>query len=885
MRRARLPAIAVAGLFLGIGAAACLDAAQPTERAAAEAFHAGRYDEAISLYAALATRSPQSPEAARGLVAALREVGRYDDAIAAAERFIRGSPGSPELWTPLGETLRIRGRLAQAESAFARAVAGRASDTLTARLNLGILALERGAHTEARRDLDAFIDVYNRAVDRGARLSSADLLAVATAVRHQATFDPQLAKDALRAYDEATAADSMDWEPRLAVGELFLEKYNGTDARRTFEQVLARNPRHPRALLGLARTAHFEGSPEAEELARKSLEVNPHLMAARIFLAQLAAEGEAYEEAAAAAERALAVNPASLEALAVLAGVRYLEGDTLRFEDARRRALALNPSYAGLYVTLAELSARGRLYEEAVRFGERAVALDSTAWRAHAVLGINRLRVGAMAEGRAGLETAFRGDPYDVWTKNTLDLLDDLDRYPETATPRFRFYSDGKESELLSLYAGELAEAAYDALARRYGYSPATPIRIEIFPNHADFSVRTVGLVGLGALGVSFGPVIAMDSPSAREAGEFHWGSTLWHELAHTFHLGMTGARVSRWFTEGLAVHEERRARHGWGEGVTPAFLQAYRAGRLRKLPELNDGFVRPAYPEQIAFSYYQASLVCELIERELGTRALLDLLAAYGQGKSTQEAFRTVLGTDPDAFERRFERYLEERFAGPLAALAASDAAWPARPEREEVARRAKNPQDFRAQLAMGRILVEEERYDDAVSYLERAKALFPSYAGPEGPYPLLARIHKARGATRQAAHELTTLVALDARHYGALLELAGLLDTLGDTLGAADALERAVQVYPLDPEPHVRLAGLYERLERWDRAVRERRAVVALDPGDRADAWYRLGRAYHRAGDAESARRWVLRALEVAPAFREAQELLLEIHDARRR
>ena len=41
-----------------------------------------------------------------------------------------------------------------------------------------------------------------------------------------------------------------------------------------------------------------------------------------------------------------------------------------------------------------------------------------------------------------------------------------------------------------------------------------------------------MGLPGLGALGVTFGKVVAMDSPSGRKPGDFHWASTLWHELS-----------------------------------------------------------------------------------------------------------------------------------------------------------------------------------------------------------------------------------------------------------------------------------------------------------------------------------------------------------------
>jgi Tfp pilus assembly protein PilF len=63
----------------------------------------------------------------------------------------------------------------------------------------------------------------------------------------------------------------------------------------------------------------------------------------------------------------------------------------------------------------------------------------------------------------------------------------------------------------------------------------------------------------------------------------------------------------------------------------------------------------------------------------------------------------------------------------------------------------------------------------------------------------------------------------------------------------------------------------------------VRERRAIIALDPVDRAAAEYRLARAYLLAGDRAEARRAVLRALERAPNYQEAQELLLELRGAR--
>ena len=857
-----------------LAATACEPARAQADDAEA-ALRAGRYDEAIAAFTRAAA-ADTAVRARKGLLRALREVGRYAEGEEAGRRFVASPhPRAHELWNSLGEHLALRGKVSEAEDAFQKAIRARAADSLRAEANLAASLYARGERDRALRTFDRFIDIYNTR-----RPSAGELVAIAIACRYLGRNDPQLFKDAVRAFDEAAAADTMNLEPRVLLGELFLEKYNAAEASEAFAEVLRINPSHPRALLGRARVLAFDGQPGALEPARKSLEVNPSLVEAHAFVATLRLLSEDYRGAARDAERALAVNPVSSEALAVLAAIRYLQGDRGGFEDARRRALARNAADAELYATLADLAARNRLYREAADFARQGVALDPKSWRALGLLGMNQLRLGQMEEGRRNLETAFAADPYDVWTKNTLDLLDTFAEYRETRTPRFLLVIDGSESELLSLYAGELAEEAFDRLAERYAYRPPTPLRVELFRSHADFSVRTVGLAGLGALGVSFGPVLAMDAPSAREAGQFNWGSTLWHELAHTFTLGMTENRVPRWLSEGLSVLEERRARAGWGAHVTPGFLIAYKRGRLLPVSRLNDGFMRPGYPEQIIFSYYQASLLCEMIEREWGPRAMVAILEGYRSGQGTEQLVRRVLGTDLEGVDRKFDAFMQERFGVPLAALrvegdgAAEESAAAPRATRSEP-----DAGDFLGQLGRGRALFADGKLEAAVPYLERAKALFPQYVEGDSPYWLLAQIHGANGRRREAAAELATLTGMSETNYAANVRLAALLDTLGDHAGAAAALERALYIHPYEAAVHDRLANLYARLGDHRRAVRERRAIVALAPVDRAEAFYQLALAYSRAGDAGAARREVLRALEVAPGFEKAQELLLQL------
>ena len=82
-------------------------------------------------------------------------------------------------------------------------------------------------------------------------------------------------------------------------------------------------------------------------------------------------------------------------------------------------------------------------------------------------------------------------------------------------------------------------------------------------------------------------------------------------------------------------------------------------------------------------------------------------------------------------------------------------------------------------------------------------------------------------------------------------------------------------MEIVPFDAEAHQKLAGLYDELGEADGAVLERRAVLALDPTDRADAHYRFAAALTAAGDRTEARTQVLRALEIAPSFEAALEL----------
>lgn len=881
-RRPRGPLLLSLVATLLTASARATEVSAQNQTAALQALYEGRYREALQL-------AERAGTGALGLRARIMiETGAVDDAV----RLLGGPTGpaaSPGLERWLGEALLARGSWDDAEAAFRRSEAEAPNDRLTARLRRGEILLLRGRLDEAFDLFDTFIDEYNS----GRRLSSDDLMAVGAAVSYLGRRTPVLFQDALKAFDEAAALAPGDPRPVVAVGNLFLAKYNAPEAHAAFRQVLSTNNGHPEALLGEARTLEFDGAPGTLTLANDALATNPRHVEARIFLARQQLRSEDYDQALEEIERALEANPNSLEALSVLAAIQFLTGDQAAYARTRDRALALNPAYPDLFNTVAELAVDTRKYAEAVDLAQQAVARDSLSWWGWGILGTNQLRTGRLETGRANLERAFAGDPYNVWFKNSLDLLDTFDQYRIVETPHLEIMLHGSEADLLEPYVTAVAEEAYGALRDRYGIEPPTPVRLELFPRSADFSVRTFGLVGLGALGVSFGSTLVMDSPSARDPGGFNWQSTLWHEMAHAYHLAMSDHNVPRWFSEGLAVREQRVARPYWGHRASPAWLQAYSSGQMPPVSQLNDAFVRPAFPEQVVLAYYQGSLVFDWIEEQWGFGVIRSFLSGYRDGHTTNELARDLLGLSTDDLDEGFDDYVRERFSTEFASTSGGLTPLDRTAGRTEAsagdleslrAQARQRPGDFQARLRLGRALVEAERFDEAEPELREALRLFPGYGGPDGPFYQLARVHEARGEQREAADALRAAARLDESAYPALSREAELRRELGDDEAERIALSRAVEIYPYDIDTHTRLAELLAESGDHAGAVIERQAVVGLEPADMAEARFQLALALRAAGRTDEARSQVLRALEVAPGYDAALELLLDLRGGTR-
>lgn len=718
---------------------------------------------------------------------------------------------------------------------------------------LAALAIATGAHADTNPEDCRRLGYTDR--QAAAECHRGLLLDPSPAVRAEALWGLGDWKAANRAFEVAASAAPKDPDVRARWARLQMEAHQDADAEDLFKEALELDDAHIDAQVGLAEVADGRFDARARAIARSVLQRVPDHPGARFVLARGALT---VGDVAKARELVLPVvesdDPAArLEAMALLAAADHLEGKVP--SPWTGRAVNETPYHGRVFETIAHFYVITRRYREAVAMLERAVEVDPRLYSAHAALGINLLRVNRFDDAQRHLARSFEGDPYDAEVVNTLRLLDSLDRFDLTEVPRLVLRTHQDETGALEGYVRRLVDDAIPSMSARYGHVVEEPVVVELYPHHDDFAVRTSGLPGLGILGATFGDVIAMDSPSARGIDEgFDWASALWHEIAHVVTLNATDNLVSRWFSEGVSMLEEWRTGPSRSRSVPLEFIEAAQAGRLLPVEELDGGFMQPDTPDRVALSYVQAGLLCEYVEDTWGVAALAGVLGAYADGEDTPGAIRRGLELGPAELDARFEAHMDARFG--------------------EV-----EPQAFRGNVRAAQRHLKEDDWLAAAEAARDATRIYPDYVGPASAWPLVAQAEAGAGRMEEARSALTQYWRRGGRAPGTLRRLVEWLEAADRPAEALPVQRSLALVAPLVPEERRRLGDFLAAAGHYEDAILEYRAHLALRPHDRADAHYRLARAYRGADRLAAARRHVLYALEIAPRFRDALALLLEI------
>ena len=765
----------------------------------------------------------------------------------------------------LGRVAEWRGQYDEALAHYRRGAA--AAPGGESALALASLLIDLGRRDQAVAVLEAVEASLDGALD------GPSLARRATAARLRGQFE-----QANELFRDAAAAMPGDPAIDMAWGRLFLEKHNGPEALKSLQQAATNAPEHAEAHLGLAEALAGQNPPAAMASATRALGLNPSLVAAHVLLAELALDDRRYADARAHVERGLAINPRHLGALAVQASVAYLENRRADHDAAVTTALAINPRFGEIHRVVGERVAQHYRFDEAAAITRLGVALDPENARARAELGMQLMRTGDEAGAQRELDTAFGLDPYDTVTYNLLALLDTLQKFTTVERDGFVFKFHGDEAAVMPSLVEPLAKAAVASLTERYRFTPNGPILVEMFPQHDDFAVRTAGLPGMiGALGACFGRVVTLDSPRARPPGAFSWAATLWHELAHVYTLQLSNQRVPRWLTEGVSVYEERRARASWGRESEVEFARALASGSTIPLATINNAFTNPRL---ITLAYFQASLVVEHLIEAHGQAALLGMLKAYGEGLDDRAVFARELKTDVVTLQAGFDAFVERRYARARQAFTMPDGLEDLPDDPAELVTLAEqHPGAYPIQVAAGRAALGAGDLAAAQRTLERALALVPFASGETAPRELLATVAEKQGRRDQAIALLSE--ALEHDHAGLVTarRLATLSREAGDRTSLEKGLRRAVEVHPFDAGDHSALARLFLEGGNAAGAVSHFRLAMAAGASDEAGARTDLAEALVATGDRATAKREVLGALEHAPRYERAQELLLAI------
>jgi tetratricopeptide (TPR) repeat protein len=677
------------------------------------------------------------------------------------------------------------------------------------------------------------------------------------AIRAEGFWGLELYQDANNEFRTAVAQSPANANYRVRWGRLMHERFNNKDAADLFQEAVERDPKNAQAYLGLALVSADGFDNKAVEEAKKALEIDPKLVEAHELMAKLALEDYDTKAATAEADEALKISPEAMDAMAIHAAIEILADRSPDLWLAKVRQV--NPTYGEAYAIVAHHLILNMRFQDSVDYYRKAIEADPKLWSARSALGIQLMRFGKEEEPLQQLELSYDNGYRDAATVNSLRLLDSYKNFLTFRDDTTIIKLHKKEAELLLPYVQAELKRSIATYEKKYKMKLPGPVQVELYPDHEDFAVRTLGMPGLGALGVTFGEVVALDSPSGRPPGTYHWGETLWHEMSHVFILNATNNRVPRWFTEGLAVHEESLVSPGWGDRVSPEILVAIRDKKLLPVAELDRGFIRPEYPSQQIVSYFQGGKILDYIKDRWGDDKILDMVHSYAQLKTTPEAIQQNLGMSPEEFDKAFFEWLYND----LGKTAASFDEW--RNRLKELAQLAK-----------------DKNWDEVLKKGEEVRLMYPDYVEGANAYEFLAEADMAKGDKKAAAVVLAEYAKIGGRNPDALKELASLEQESGDPKEAAVTLDRINYIFPVDEDLHRRLCELWYEQKNQAGDIRECNAVLAMHPLDQASAQFNAARAYAAAGQQDKARDHLLASLEAAPGYRPAQKLLLQLEDS---
>jgi tetratricopeptide (TPR) repeat protein len=404
----------------------------------------------------------------------------------------------------------------------------------------------------------------------------------------------------------------------------------------------------------------------------------------------------------------------------------------------------------------------------------------------------------------------------------------------EVKSPKGHFvilHAPGPDGAIAGL-AGEVLDAAWEAIGEDLGYKPTDPIRVELLGTPSDLAklsplteqdIETTGTIALSKYNK-----LMVVSPRATIFG-YPWMDTLAHEYTHLLVSRMSADSVPVWLQEGLARFEQTRWR------TTPEvklsateqslLATALKKGRLISFDEMHPSMAKLPSQEAAALAYAEVYTLVGWLHGKIGYKGIRDAIVAQKDGKSARRAVAESVGTAWGAVESAWRAHLK--------APGASTPGKPGKPIKfnkggvdsenvglEGVGARA------RKHARLGGMLRARGMLEAAAAEYEKAQAIGGSEPFVAGK---LARTLVELGKHERAIELATPLVNADAHDAVAAVTLGIARSARHEWPQAIAAYEQALRVSPFDPTTRCGLAEAYAQISDV-RAARERAACDQL-------------------------------------------------------
>jgi tetratricopeptide (TPR) repeat protein len=450
-------------------------------------------------------------------------------------------------------------------------------------------------------------------------------------------------------------------------------------------------------------------------------------------------------------------------------------------------------------------------YDEALKAVERALAIDSKHERRQAMR---------------------------LFTQQTLDVSKLLKRF-ESA--HFILYLDEKRDGILASYALEILEKSYENIGAELGHYPKDKVRVEIAPDAVTFNaISTLSLRDIeqtGAVGICKFNKLMIISPRALSLG-YRWADSLSHEYLHYIIVALTNNQAPIWLHEGTARFYETRWRRpippkdAAEDYLTPAnqtlLVQALEKDKFVGFKRMEPSLIHLETPEEVQLAYAEAASAIDFINSSKGNSGVRELLASLNE-KSTPAAIEKLFGVSFDVFETRWKTFLKGKGLKEIEGSRVRKLKVKTDQKEDEEVVELKEIQSVvaRNRTHLGDQLLGKGRTIAAANEYQRALQ-----ASPHSPVILskLGRVFIQMNRYEDAMSPLKKALELDPDNGGTYVQLGRVHHATKSYKDSKSALEEALQINPFNPLIYRLLTDVYLALGEQTKAAQAKATLERM-------------------------------------------------------